>query len=31
MLTAADVTIVAEDHGNAGMPDLAQQLHHTWG
>lgn len=30
-LAAADVTITIEDHGNAGMPDLAHQLHHTWG
>jgi hypothetical protein len=31
MLAAADVTLAVEDHGNAGMPDLAHQLHHTWG
>ena len=30
-LATADVTIAVEDHGNAGMPDLAHQLHHTWG
>jgi len=30
-LATADVTIAVEDHGNQGMPDLAHQLHHTWG
>jgi hypothetical protein len=30
-LATADVTIAVEDHGNPGMPDLAHQLHHTWG
>jgi hypothetical protein len=30
-LAAADVTIAVEDHDNPGMPDLAHQLHHTWG
>ncbi|WKA27950.1 hypothetical protein [Bradyrhizobium roseum] len=30
-LAAADVSIAIEDHGNADMPDLAHQLHHTWG
>ncbi len=31
MLAAADVTIAVGDHDNPGMPDLAHQLHHTWG
>jgi len=30
-LATADVTIGVEDHVNSGMPDLAHQLHHTWG
>ena len=30
-LAATDVTIAIEDHDNPGMPDLAHQLHHTWG
>jgi hypothetical protein len=30
-LAAADITIGVEDHDNPGMPDLAHQLHHTWG
>jgi hypothetical protein len=30
-LATADVTIGVEDHANSGMPDLAHQLHHTWG
>jgi hypothetical protein len=30
-LATADVTIGVEDHASSGMPDLAHQLHHTWG
>ena len=30
-LAANDVSIAIEDHDNPGMPDLAHQLHHTWG
>jgi len=30
-LAAPDVTIAIEHHDNPGMPDLAHQLHHTWG
>jgi hypothetical protein len=30
-LAASDVTIAVEHHDNLGMPDMAHQLHHTWG
>jgi hypothetical protein len=30
-LATADVTITVEDHAHSGMPDLAHQLHNTWG
>lgn len=31
MLAMSDVTLAVENHDNPGMPDLAHQLHHTWG
>ena len=30
-IVTAEATIVVDDHGNSGTPELAHHLHHTWG